>query len=280
MRPCPVKWRDTAPYETVPPEKEIPMGSKRSGIPVAAIALAALFPGAVASAETPLAGRWTGAIELPGQRLEITVQIAGSGDAWSGTIDIPAQNARNLPLSSFDVSSSAVRFSIAGVPGDPTFHGTRLPENAGVIAGQFTQGGQTFAFRLERSGAPPAVAVAAGPEGGWKGLRKEAAASGTVARKQGTKPAHPLDEYAGDYVHPVYGIITVSRDGESGMKATLHGSPVRLEHWHYETFRLVFALEDPALANEKMFVLFRTNVQGDVDALEMREIVFEKRPLP
>ena len=259
------------------------MGSKRFGIPVAVAVLAALVPGPVAAAETPRAGRWKGAIELPGQRLEISVQIAGGGADWSGTIDIPAQNARSLPLSGFEVSSGAVRFSIAGVPGEPTFRGTLSAEGAGVIVGQLTQGGQTFAFRMERADAPPPVAAAA-PETGWKGLEKAEDAPRTFARKGGTKPAHLLDEYAGDYAHPVYGVITVSRDGESGLKATLHESPVRLEHWHYETFRVVF--EDPARANEKMFVLFRTNVEGDVDALEMpveREnnaIVFEKRRKP
>ncbi len=104
----------------------------------------------------------------------------------------------------------------------------------------------------------------------------------TFDRKKGTKPAHALEEYAGDYAHPAYGTMAVSRDGASGLKATIHAIPMRLEHWHYETFRAVF--EDPALADEKMFVLFHTNAKGDVDALAMpleaqtAEIVFEKKP--
>ena len=87
-------------------------------------------------------------------------------------------------------------------------------------------------------------------------------------------------------MHPSSGVITVSRDGAGGseLKGTLRGSPVRLEHWHYETFRVLF--EDPALANENVFILFRTNVKGDVDALEIalepgtHEIVFEKKGTP
>jgi hypothetical protein len=57
---------------------------------------------------------------------------------------------------------------------------------------------------------------------------------------------------------------------------------MRLEHWHYETFRALF--EDPAFADEKMFVLFRTNPKGDVDSLSMpletqaADIVFERLP--
>jgi CubicO group peptidase (beta-lactamase class C family) len=106
-------------------------------------------------------------------------------------------------------------------------------------------------------------------------------------RKKGTKPAHSLDEYAGDYAHPAYGTISVVRDASSagtaaGLKASIHGIPMRLEHWHYETFRALF--EDPAFADEKMFVLFRTNPKGDVDALSMpletrtADIVFERLP--
>ena len=247
------------------------MGSKRFRIPTA-IAVVLTVASVVAADVPALQGRWQGAIELPGQRLEIAISISGEGGAWTGTIDIPAQGARNLPLSSFEVSSKNVQFSIAGIPGDPVFRGILASEGAGeVISGQLTQGGQTFAFRLERPAAPTVAGSAP-----WKGH------SETLARKPGTKPAHPLDDYAGEYAHPAYGIIRVSRDGASGLRATLQEIPVRLDHWHYETFRVVF--EDPALANEKVFVLFRTNMKGDVDALEMplgtesKEIAFEKKP--
>src|SRR5262245_15743932 len=80
----------------------------------------------VASGEAPsLAGRWSGSIELPGQSLGVDVQLNSSaGGAWSGSIDIPAQGARGLSLTGFRVEGGAVGFSIAGVPGDPTFEGT------------------------------------------------------------------------------------------------------------------------------------------------------------
>jgi CubicO group peptidase (beta-lactamase class C family) len=115
-----------------------------------------------------------------------------------------------------------------------------------------------------------------------QGAEKAKGGLETFDRKKGTKPAHALEEYAGDYAHPAYGTISVSREGPAGLKATIHAIPMRLEHWHYETYRAV--LEDPALADEKMFVLFRTNTKGDVDALTMpleaqtADIVFEKKP--
>lgn len=101
-------------------------------------------------------------------------------------------------------------------------------------------------------------------------------------RKTGTRPAHSLDDYAGEYENPAYGAVAVARDGTAGLKATFHGIPMRLEHWHYETFRA--APDDPALAETKLFAFFQTNPQGDVDKLSLPlealapEIVFAKKP--
>ena len=68
-----------------------------------------------------------------------------------GTIDIPAQGAKGLPLSEIHVAEEGegmrVTFSIRGVPGNPTFDGTLQD---GVINGTFSQGGVTFGFRLSR----------------------------------------------------------------------------------------------------------------------------------
>ncbi len=234
------------------------------------VLLAVLAGGSFAAANAPsLEGLWKGTVELPGQALEIVVRIAAAGGgAWSGTIDIPAQGARNLTLSKFEVLPDAVRFSIAGVPGDPTFRGTLSPSG---IVGQLTQGGQTFAFRLERSITGDERAVNETPKGELE----------TPERRNGTKPAHPLDEYVGDYANPAQGTVSVSREGADGLRASIRDKPVRLEHWRYETFRAIF--DAPASAGEKILILFRTNFEGDVDALEMRlepertAIVFEKK---
>jgi hypothetical protein len=228
------------------------------------------------AAETPSpAGQWKGVVELPGQALEVLVRItSGDGGVWSGTIDIPAQGAHNLTLSKFEVSPAAVAFSIVGVPGDPTFRGSLSP---GKIVGQLTQGGQTFAFRLERSVPETVPAVNEKPAD----EKKPGDGVENHGRKIGTKPAHALDEYVGEYSHPAHGNISVSRDQAGGVKASIRNRAARLEHWHYETFRAIF--EDPAFAGKTILVLFRTNMDGDVDALQMTlepektEIVFEKK---
>jgi CubicO group peptidase (beta-lactamase class C family) len=110
---------------------------------------------------TELAGHWTGAIELPGSKLEVecdfSAQAAGS---WKGAISIPAQNAKDLPLAAITLQDSQVAFAISGIPGEPTFRGS-IAAGGAEISGSFTQGGQAFPFRLQRAGRAAAKAKAA-----------------------------------------------------------------------------------------------------------------------
>ena len=94
---------------------------------------AALVPG-TASAQTPAAaGRWEGAISLPGTELQVVLTLVAPGTAWSGTIDIPAQGAAALPLGKVAVEGSAVSFTLPGVPGEPAFKGTLAPDGASLV---------------------------------------------------------------------------------------------------------------------------------------------------
>ena len=105
----------------------------------------------VSYAEDRATGHWEGHIEIPGQPLAVKVDLAIDDTDWNGTIDIPAQGAKGLPLSEIHVAEEGegmrVTFSIRGVPGNPTFDGTLQD---GVINGTFSQGGVTFGFRLSR----------------------------------------------------------------------------------------------------------------------------------
>lgn len=109
----------------------------------------------VLQAEDRVAGHWEGHIEIPGQPLAVKVDLIVDGTEWSGTIDIPAQGAKGLPLSDIQVAEDdadmEVKFSIQGVPGNPTFDG-QLED--GVISGNFSQAGMTFGFRLSREVVP------------------------------------------------------------------------------------------------------------------------------
>ncbi len=119
-------------------------------IALCAVLLCALhgpaFPAAVAE-EPTLEGHWEGAIDVPGQKLAVEIDLSLEEGAWKGTISIPAQQAYGLPLERIRLEGRQATFAITGVPGDPTFSGS-LGEDGKSLAGDFTQGGQTFPFSL------------------------------------------------------------------------------------------------------------------------------------
>lgn len=109
----------------------------------------------VSYAEDRVVGHWEGHIEIPGQSLAVKVDLTINDSDWSGTIDIPTQGAKGLTLSDILVEendeSVHVKFSIHGVPGNPTFDG-KLQD--GAINCKFSQGGAQFSFRLSRETVP------------------------------------------------------------------------------------------------------------------------------
>jgi CubicO group peptidase (beta-lactamase class C family) len=116
-----------------------------------------------------------------------------------------------------------------------------------------------------------AVAEAAG---------KEARKKKEVVRVPGTHPAHKVEDYAGDYEHPGYGVLKVDLH-EGHLETTYNGITTALEHWHYETFNGMKAADDTF---EDMKYTFQTDAQGFVSALSVpfepsvKDIVFTKKP--
>jgi CubicO group peptidase (beta-lactamase class C family) len=138
-----------------------PFSSARIAAPL--LLLLAVVPVIAGVAATPatLAGHWTGAIDLPGSRLEIECDFSVQSDgSWKGTVSIPAQNARDLPLAAIALQGGQAAFAISGIPGEPAFLG-HIAADGGEISGTFTQGGQAFPFRLQRAGSAAAKAKAA-----------------------------------------------------------------------------------------------------------------------
>jgi CubicO group peptidase (beta-lactamase class C family) len=99
-------------------------------------------------------------------------------------------------------------------------------------------------------------------------------------RKTGTKPAHDMDEYAGDYQHPGYGTISFSREG-SELRGTFNGLTSPFKHFHYEMFE---APEDKLNDLSKTKVTFITDYNGEVSGLEtameptVKPIQFKRLP--
>jgi hypothetical protein len=107
-----------------------------------------------------------------------------------------------------------------------------------------------------------------------KAAAKLAKSKKETVRRPGTSPAHKLEEYAGLYEHPGYGIIGIElKEGKLGFR--YNGIEAPLEHWHFEVFHALKNPKDPAFEDQK--VQFLTNVKGDVEGLA---VAFEPRLKP
>jgi CubicO group peptidase (beta-lactamase class C family) len=90
---------------------------------------------------------------------------------------------------------------------------------------------------------------------------KEASGKKELARKSGTKPAHPLSEYAGEFEDAGYGVLQI-RLRDDSLEAAFNGMTAPLEHWHYDVFNSIEGPSDKILENRKFN--FLTDVDGNV----------------
>jgi CubicO group peptidase (beta-lactamase class C family) len=144
--------------------------------------------------------------------------------------------------------------------------------------------------RVERA-VPPAIAfqvydrLLGGEPRDWlehytawsrRSRKAESAERKAVAakRRSGTKPGHPLEDYAGEYGHPAYGVMKI--EARNGGLAWSRGSRQgALSHFHYDVFEMT-------LPSSSLRVRFLTNVDGEVDQLAAKlepavpEIVFTR----
>jgi CubicO group peptidase (beta-lactamase class C family) len=99
------------------------------------------------------------------------------------------------------------------------------------------------------------------------------------ARHENTRPAHNLPEYAGDYEHPAYGIMSIKEDG-GALHWSWRGMLASMAHRHYETFELP---EFPdRLLPDRLAITFLTDREGNIVSLSaplepmVRDIVFAR----
>lgn len=168
---------------------------------VALLLLAALAgPVAAATGETgdpaaAHAGHWEGEIQTPSVALGVKIDLAvDAHGAWTGTIDIPQQGAEGLALGGIEATADSLVFAIAGIPGEPTFRGEAAGDE---VAGTFHQGGQQFAFQLDREvreaparpQEPQPPFPYAAQEVGYEGDGVRLAATLTIPEGEGPFPA-------------------------------------------------------------------------------------------
>jgi CubicO group peptidase (beta-lactamase class C family) len=91
-------------------------------------------------------------------------------------------------------------------------------------------------------------------------------------RVAGTRPSHPLDDYTGEFKHPAYGILTITRE-DPGLRFDFHKIQMPLTHFHYDRFD---TLDDEQ--EGKYSINFSTNPQGEIDkavmSLDEAEVAF------
>ena len=81
-----------------------------------------------------------------------------------------------------------------------------------------------------------------------------------LKRVKGTQPSHGIKAYTGQFIHPAYGAITITPEGDS-LHFSYHTFELGLSHYHYD----VFVGDNPILG--KMKIAFHTNIDGDVEHL-------------
>jgi hypothetical protein len=107
---------------------------------------------------------------------------------------------------------------------------------------------------------------------------KQARAKAGAGRVADTRPSHPLDDYTGEFEHPAYGVLTVSRK-DDGLFFDFHKIRLPLQHFHYDRFDTPDDEQDGQWS-----VNFGTSAQGEVDkalmSLDEAEAVFVRRVPP
>ena len=83
-------------------------------------------------------------------------------------------------------------------------------------------------------------------------------------RKQDTQPSHPLEDYAGDYEHPGYGVLSVGKDG-GRLNATYNSIPYTGKHYHYDMFEFTYEMFDISFK-----INFLTDVKGNIGSLSVQ----------
>ncbi|TDJ31221.1 MAG: serine hydrolase [Gammaproteobacteria bacterium] len=106
-----------------------------------------LFLANFSFASSLFTGTWQGAINTPGQALEIEVSFSESEEGVTGKISIPVQGLRDFALSDIHIEGESIQFAMTGVPGKPSFDG-KISDDGKGISGIFSQGGTQLTFQI------------------------------------------------------------------------------------------------------------------------------------
>jgi len=97
-------------------------------------------------------------------------------------------------------------------------------------------------------------------------------------RKLNTKPSHSIEDYAGDYSHPGYGIVKIEMEGGQP-KAIFNSIEYPMNHYHYDIFEAKNEFLDVSTK-----ISFFTDEKGNIGSLSVQlepnvdPIVFNRMP--
>jgi hypothetical protein len=134
---------------------------------------------ALSQAAESAAGRWEGAAQIPGHELKLIIDLSDEGGkGWVGSIIVPGFGVKGAPLVDLHMRGGDLAFAIQGALGNARAGRAELKAHLtsdGHLAGDFTQGGNSAPFVLEKTGTAQVdlplrnTAVSKELEGEWKG---------------------------------------------------------------------------------------------------------------
>ena len=113
------------------------------------VLLLLISPGHHPQSAAEIDGYWSGAINVYDQELAINITFTFVDGILDGTIDIPQQDAYNLPVEVLELEEELITFQFQTGTGPAVFHGKwNAADN--TITGDFEQIGETFPFKLKK----------------------------------------------------------------------------------------------------------------------------------
>ena len=83
-------------------------------------------------------------------------------------------------------------------------------------------------------------------------------------RKIGTTPSHPLENYAGKFKNPGYGVLTINKNGDV-LNAVYNGIEYNVEHYHYD----IFEFSADIFGEQKFKASFITDIKGNINCVNL-----------
>jgi len=93
-------------------------------------------------------------------------------------------------------------------------------------------------------------------------------------RREDAGLTHDLEEFTGDYNHPLYGTFSVYTEDDN-LIVDYHGTEVKLEHWHYNVFIGHVNIAGPM----EIALEFKSDLDGQINKLDVGLDVFMARDM-